>query len=175
MLAGLPDGSGPPPRRAICLANFREPKDIAAAGLVDFGWQTGGGGGLVTWATMRPSFARRRWRAHHRHYRTRWGFGQHSGLDVDAVRNWIAEHGGITGYPDATYVASAEVLEQECDILIPAALEGVINLENRDQSAFDHRGCKWAGDGWRRDILREKGCVIIPDMYANAGGVTVSI
>ena len=100
-----------------------------------------------------------------------------SGLDVDAVRNWIAEHGGITGYPDATYVAQgAEVLEQECDILIPAALEGVINLENaaRIKAPLIIEAANGPVTAGADDILREKGCVIIPDMYANAGGVTVS-
>ena len=100
-----------------------------------------------------------------------------SSLDVDAVRNWIAEHGGITGYPDATYVAQgAEVLEQECDILIPAALEGVINLENaaRIKAPLIIEAANGPVTAGADDILREKGCVIIPDMYANAGGVTVS-
>ena len=100
-----------------------------------------------------------------------------SGLDVDAVRNWIAEHGGITGYPDATYVAQgAEVLEQECDILIPAALEGVINLENaaRIKAPLIIEAANGPVTAGADDILREKCCVIIPDMYANAGGVTVS-
>ncbi|MGB1425090.1 MAG: Glu/Leu/Phe/Val family dehydrogenase, partial [Paracoccaceae bacterium] len=53
------------------------------------------------------------------------------GLDVEAVHNWITEYGSITDYPNAIFVADgAAVLEQDCDILIPAALEGVINLEN---------------------------------------------
>lgn len=100
-----------------------------------------------------------------------------SGLDVEAVRNWIIEHGGITGYPDATFVAEgAQVLEQECDILIPAALEGVINLENAGniKALLIIEAANGPVTAGADDILREKGCVIIPDMYANAGGVTVS-
>ena len=100
-----------------------------------------------------------------------------SGLDVEAVRNWIIEHGGITGYPDATFVAEgAQVLEQECDILIPAALEGVINLENAAniKAPLIIEAANGPVTAGADDILREKGCVIIPDMYANAGGVTVS-
>ena len=100
-----------------------------------------------------------------------------SGLDVEAVRNWIAEYGGITGYPDATFVAAgATVLEHECDILIPAALEGVINLENAAnvKAPLIIEAANGPITAGADDILREKGCVIIPDMYANAGGVTVS-
>ena len=100
-----------------------------------------------------------------------------SGLDVEAVRNWIIEHGGITGYPDATFVAEgAVVLEQDCDILIPAALEGVINLENAAniKAPLIIEAANGPVTAGADDILREKGCVIIPDMYANAGGVTVS-
>ena len=100
-----------------------------------------------------------------------------SGLDVEAVRNWIAEYGGITGYPDATFVADgAAVLEHECDILIPAALEGVINLENaaKVKAPLIIEAANGPITAGADDILREKGCVIIPDMYANAGGVTVS-
>ena len=100
-----------------------------------------------------------------------------SGLDVEAVSNWIIEHGGITGYPDATFVAEgAQVLEQECDILIPAALEGVINLENAAniKAPLIIEAANGPVTAGADDILREKGCVIIPDMYANADGVTVS-
>ena len=99
------------------------------------------------------------------------------GLDVEAVRNWITEYGGITGYPGATFVADgAAVLEQECDILIPAALEGVINLENAAnvKAPLIIEAANGPITAGADDILREKGCVIIPDMYANAGGVTVS-
>ena len=68
------------------------------------------------------------------------------------------------------------MLEEDCDILIPAALEGVINLSNAENIKANliieaANGPVTAGAD---DILREKGVVIIPDMYANAGGVTVS-
>ena len=100
-----------------------------------------------------------------------------SGLDVEAVRNWIAKHQGVKGYPDATYVENgASVLEHDCDILIPAALEGVINLSNaeRIKAPLIIEAANGPVTAGADDILREKGTVIIPDMYANAGGVTVS-
>ncbi|MEM6660421.1 MAG: Glu/Leu/Phe/Val dehydrogenase [Pseudomonadota bacterium] len=100
-----------------------------------------------------------------------------NGLDVDAIRNWIAGHDGVASYPGATYVENgAAVLELECDILIPAALEGVINRSNAERVTAPliieaANGPVTAGAD---EILRAKGTVIIPDMYANAGGVTVS-
>ncbi|OIQ44174.1 MAG: glutamate dehydrogenase [Roseobacter sp. MedPE-SW] len=99
------------------------------------------------------------------------------GLDVDAVHNWIVKHGGISGYPDATLLEDgAELLEKECDILIPAALEGVINLTNADRvkAPLIIEAANGPVTAGADEILREKGTVIIPDMYANAGGVTVS-
>jgi glutamate dehydrogenase (NAD(P)+) len=100
-----------------------------------------------------------------------------AGLDVDAVRDWIVKHGGVTGFPDAAHTADgASVLECECDILIPAALEGVINLSNanRIQAPLIIEAANGPITAGADDVLREKGTVIIPDMYANAGGVTVS-
>lgn len=99
------------------------------------------------------------------------------GLDVEAIHRWIAAHGGVSGFADATYVKDgSKVLESECDILIPAALEGVINLGNAAnvQAPLIIEAANGPITAGADDILREKGTVIIPDMYANAGGVTVS-
>jgi len=99
------------------------------------------------------------------------------GLNVEAVRSWIAEHGGVKGCPEGDYVEDgASVLEADCDIMIPAALEGVINLSNAERVKAPliieaANGPITAGGD---EVLRKKGCVIIPDLYANAGGVTVS-
>ncbi|WP_291729513.1 Glu/Leu/Phe/Val dehydrogenase [Leisingera sp. F5] len=105
------------------------------------------------------------------------GLSNPDGLDVEGVRNWIVKHGGVSGYPDAQYVEDgALLLEEECDILIPAALEGVINLSNaeRVKAPLIIEAANGPVTAGADDILRKKGCVIIPDMYANAGGVTVS-
>ncbi|MDU9003514.1 Glu/Leu/Phe/Val family dehydrogenase [Sedimentitalea todarodis] len=99
------------------------------------------------------------------------------GLDVEAVFNWIRGHGGVTGFPDAAHSAEgAAVLEEDCDILIPAALEGVINLQNADRikAPLIIEAANGPITAGADDILRARGVVIIPDMYANAGGVTVS-
>ncbi len=68
------------------------------------------------------------------------------------------------------------MLEEDCDILIPAALEGVINLSNAKniKAPLIIEAANGPITAGADDVLREKGTVIIPDMYANAGGVTVS-
>jgi len=105
------------------------------------------------------------------------GLMDESGLDVEAVRNWIAKHGGVDGYPEGKYIRDgSKYLENDCDILIPAALEGVINLDNAQniKASLIIEAANGPVTAGADDILRKKGCVIIPDMYANAGGVTVS-
>ncbi|MBB3712345.1 glutamate dehydrogenase (NAD(P)+) [Limimaricola variabilis] len=102
---------------------------------------------------------------------------QENGLDVEAVHQWITKHGGVKDYPHATHHADgAALLEAECDILIPAALEGTINLANADRikAPLIIEAANGPITAGADEILREKGVVIIPDMYANAGGVTVS-
>jgi glutamate dehydrogenase (NAD(P)+) len=101
-----------------------------------------------------------------------------NGLNIDDVRQWMTQHGGLlAGYPNATHVADgAAVLEEPCDILIPAALEGVIHKGNADRikAPLIIEAANGPITFGADEILRKKGCVIIPDMYANAGGVTVS-
>jgi glutamate dehydrogenase (NAD(P)+) len=100
------------------------------------------------------------------------------GLNIEDVRQWMNAHGGLlAGYPGATHVADgAAVLEEECDLLIPAAMEGVIHKGNADRIKAPliieaaNGPITYGAD----EILRRRGVVIIPDMYANAGGVTVS-
>lgn len=99
------------------------------------------------------------------------------GLNVEDVRAWIVKHDGVKGFPDASYTENgAAVMEEDCDILIPAAMEGVINLSNaeRIKAPLIIEAANGPVTAGADKILREKGCVIIPDMYANAGGVTVS-
>lgn len=99
------------------------------------------------------------------------------GLDVGAVHEWLVRHGGVADFPDARcHEDGASVLEEECDILIPAALEGVINIGNaeRIKAPLIIEAANGPVTAGADEILRQKGVVIIPDMYANAGGVTVS-
>ena len=99
------------------------------------------------------------------------------GLPVERVKAHLAEHGGVRGFPGAEYVADgASALEGECDILIPAAFEAAINLTNADRirAPLIVEAANGPITAGADEILRRKGAVIIPDMYANAGGVTVS-
>jgi len=105
------------------------------------------------------------------------GLLDENGLDVEDLRNWIVKHGGVDGYPSGKYVRDGtKYLEEECDILIPAALEGVINLGNAERIKAPRfiEAANAPVTAGADEILRNRGTVIIPDMYANAGGVTVS-
>jgi glutamate dehydrogenase (NAD(P)+) len=100
------------------------------------------------------------------------------GLNVEEIYQYKIEHkGGIKGFTKGQYFEkSAELLEQACDILIPAAREGVINQANA--SRIKAKLIAEAANGpvtfKAETILNEMGVVIIPDVYLNAGGVTVS-
>jgi glutamate dehydrogenase (NAD(P)+) len=101
-----------------------------------------------------------------------------AGLDVEAVRQHLNANGGsLKGCAHGTYQADgAAALELPCDILIPAAMEGVIHKGNAANIKAPliieaaNGPITYGGD----EILRSKGTVIVPDMFANAGGVTVS-
>ena len=100
-----------------------------------------------------------------------------AGINVEAVRQWIVKHGGVANYPDATHHADgSKVLEADCDILVPAALEGVINLQNapRIKAPLIIEAANGPVTAGADEVLRDRGTVVIPDLYANAGGVTVS-
>ncbi len=100
------------------------------------------------------------------------------GLHVEEVRQWMNRNGGsVRGFPGATlHAESAAVLEAECDVLIPAAMEGVIHKGNaeRIKAPLIVEGANGPVTAGGDEILRAKGTLIVPDMYANAGGVTVS-
>jgi glutamate dehydrogenase (NAD(P)+) len=105
------------------------------------------------------------------------GLWDENGLDVQSVKDWITGHGGVKDYPEATYVKNGAVLlESDCDILVPAAMEGVINLGNADRikASVIIEAANGPITFGADEILRKKGTIIIPDMFANAGGVTVS-
>ncbi len=99
------------------------------------------------------------------------------GLDVDAVVKHRKETGSILNFPDAKNIAkSAEALELECDVLIPAALENQITEENagRIRAKIIAEGANGPTTAAAEEILLKKGVLVITDMYLNAGGVTVS-
>ncbi len=99
------------------------------------------------------------------------------GLDVDDVVAHREETGSILGFADAENIeTSAKALELPCDILIPAALEGVITADNAPdiQASIIAEAANGPVTSEADEILQEKNAMIIPDVYLNAGGVTVS-
>ena len=104
------------------------------------------------------------------------GIHNPNGLDIAKVINWKKEHGTVQGFPGATDVTNAEVLEVECQILIPAALENQIT--ERNAGNIKARLIAEAANGPTTPeadrILWKNSKFMIPDILCNAGGVTVS-
>ncbi|KAG5600403.1 hypothetical protein H5410_031773 [Solanum commersonii] len=99
-----------------------------------------------------------------------------NGLDIAALMNHKEATGALTGFSGGDSMNSDELLTQECDVLIPCALGGVLNRENADhiKAKFIIEAANHPTDPEADEILCKKGVVILPDIYANAGGVTVS-
>jgi len=99
------------------------------------------------------------------------------GFNIEEVFAYISEHKGVKGFPDAEYTEdSRSALEDDCDILIPAALEGQITMHNapRIKAPLIAEAANGPITFGADEYLRDKGTVILPDAYLNAGGVTVS-
>ena len=97
------------------------------------------------------------------------------GINIEKLKKYILENGGVKGFKG--YVdKGSEILEEDADILIPAAMELVINKENADKikTPLIIEAANGPVSSEADEILSKKGVVIIPDLYANAGGVTVS-
>ncbi|MCW8956844.1 MAG: Glu/Leu/Phe/Val dehydrogenase [Gammaproteobacteria bacterium] len=99
------------------------------------------------------------------------------GINIEELYQHISDHHTIKNFPGAHFEENgAAVLEKECDLLIPAALERQITLENAER--INAKLIVEAANGpityGADEVLNKKGCIIIPDAYANAGGVTVS-
>ena len=99
------------------------------------------------------------------------------GLDVRALIAHRAATGSVANYPGSTYIAqSLDALELPCDILVPAALENQITEENapRIQAKIIAEGANGPTTSRASEMLAERGVLVIPDSYLNAGGVVVS-
>ncbi|NUP01260.1 MAG: Glu/Leu/Phe/Val dehydrogenase [Nonomuraea sp.] len=98
------------------------------------------------------------------------------GLDVAHVRAWVTETGGVTGYPHADAMAHDDLFELDVDVLVPAALEGVITEANapRVRARLIVEGANGPTTPEADEILNANGTTVVPDILANAGGVIVS-
>ncbi len=107
---------------------------------------------------------------------SRGGVFNGDGLDLPLVTRHKQETGSVVGAPRTRPVTNEELLELDCDILIPAALEGMITERNapRVQARIIAEAANGPTSPEADDILRERGVVVIPDILCNAGGVTVS-
>jgi glutamate dehydrogenase/leucine dehydrogenase len=107
---------------------------------------------------------------------SRGGIYNKDGLSVDAVLEFKKKTGSVVNYPGAEVVSNEELLEKECDILIPAALENQITEKNanRIKAKLILEGANGPTTPEADDILHKKGVMVVPDILANAGGVSVS-
>ena len=98
------------------------------------------------------------------------------GMDAAALQEHVREHGGVKGFPGAEAIDTDAFWSVDCDILIPAALEGQINKDNaeRIKARMVIEGANGPTTPEANDILHDKGVLVLPDVIANAGGVTVS-
>jgi glutamate dehydrogenase (NAD(P)+) len=99
-----------------------------------------------------------------------------NGLSVSSLCEYVEKNRVLQGYPDGDEIDNKEMLELECDVLVPAALQNQITAENAPRIK-----CKMLAEGANGptsleadEILNEKGVFVLPDVLGNAGGVTVS-
>jgi len=98
------------------------------------------------------------------------------GIDITRLSRYVDEAGTVFGFTDADSITNAELLELECDILVPAAVEHQITEKNapRLKARMIAEGANGPTTSEADEILDDKGIFVIPDILANAGGVTVS-
>ena len=99
-----------------------------------------------------------------------------NGIYVSEAIDWIRQHRFLEGFPNGEPVTNEELLELDTDVLVPAALENVITRKNAPniRARIIAEGANGPITAYADSILEEKGVFVIPDILANAGGVTVS-
>lgn len=105
------------------------------------------------------------------------GYYNKEGIDIPAAITYAKEHdNSLEGYSGAEHISNEELLELECDVLIPAAKEDQINKQNAGSihARIISEGANGPVTANADSILEENGVMVIPDILANAGGVTVS-
>ena len=107
---------------------------------------------------------------------SRGGILNRKGLDIKAVLAHKKKTGSLSGYPEADPISNELLLELECDVLVPAALENQITLDNvsRIKAKIIAEAANGPTTPGADEVLHRNGVFLIPDILANAGGVTVS-
>jgi glutamate dehydrogenase (NAD(P)+) len=104
------------------------------------------------------------------------GLYREKGLDPEAINRHKLEAGTVGGFPGGEAIENSELLEIECDVLVPAAIEGVVSVKNADKvkarivCEAANGPVTFEGD----KVLNDRGVFVVPDILANSGGVTVS-
>ena len=104
------------------------------------------------------------------------GIHNPEGLDINRVLAWKGEHGTVVGFPGSMEITNAQILEIECDVLIPAALENQITASNagKVKAKIVAEAANGPTTPDADEILYKNDVFVIPDILCNAGGVTVS-
>jgi glutamate dehydrogenase (NAD(P)+) len=98
------------------------------------------------------------------------------GIDIEKALEWVRLNRTLAGFPGAERINSSGLLELECDVLVPAAKEDQITHQNagKIKAKIICEGANGPTSASADPVLQEKGVLVIPDILANAGGVTVS-
>ena len=98
------------------------------------------------------------------------------GLDIPKLLDYAKAHRTVQGFPGGESIGAQDILEQDCEVLLPAATESVINSKNagKVRARILVEGANSPTTAPADDILFERGVFVVPDILANAGGVTVS-
>ena len=105
------------------------------------------------------------------------GYYRPEGLDLPEMFKYVREHGGsLQGYSEAERITNAALLELDVELLVPAAVGNVLTAENapRIKAAMIVEGANGPTEPAADEIFDDRGIVVVPDILANAGGVTVS-
>ena len=104
------------------------------------------------------------------------GILNEGGLDVTAIRLHLSDGGALADFPGATVITNDELLQMRCDLLVPAAIGGVITEQNAGsiQASMIVEGANMPTTPGGDDVLGDRGVMLVPDILANAGGVSAS-
>jgi glutamate dehydrogenase (NAD(P)+) len=99
-----------------------------------------------------------------------------AGIDIPAALRYTIDHGSLEGYSDAELITNDALLELDVDMLVPSAIGGVITMENVDRikAKYIIEGANGPIHAYADEVLFDRGILVLPDILANAGGVTVS-